>query len=48
MDFVINVCVFTLSSFSWAATVLPEVNDIIPDIVDRVSPSVVNVNTQKL
>ena len=38
---------FTLSSFSWAATVLPEVNDIIPDIVDRVSPSVVNVNTSK-
>jgi len=38
---------FTLSSFSWAATVLPEVNDIIPDIVDRVSHSVVNVNTSK-
>ncbi|NLJ39659.1 MAG: hypothetical protein GX432_13005, partial [Candidatus Atribacteria bacterium] len=40
--------VFALSSYSWSATVLPEVNDIIPNIVDRVSPAVVNVNTSKI
>lgn len=40
--------IFALSSYSWSATVLPEVNDIIPNIVDRVSPAVVNVNTSKI
>ncbi|NLJ49211.1 MAG: DegQ family serine endoprotease [Candidatus Atribacteria bacterium] len=40
--------IFTLSSASWSATVLPEVNNIIPNIVDKVSPAVVNVNTSKI
>ena len=36
-----------LTSFSWAATVLPEINDIVPNIVDKVSPAIVNVNISK-
>ena len=42
-----TIIFFALTSFSWSATVLPEVNDVIPDIVDRVSQSVVNVDTSK-
>jgi serine protease Do len=40
-----TIVFFALTSFSWSATVLPEVNDVIPDIVDKASHSVVNVDT---
>jgi len=45
--FVSVLVVVTLTSTSWATTVLPEMNEVIPNIVDKVSPAVVNVNTSK-
>jgi len=46
--FLLSVLVFfILTSFSWATTVLPEINEIIPNIVDKASQAVVNVNISK-